>query len=84
MQAVPLTKDGRYAIHMLALTTGGIDQLGAPLHIMNGPEILHSFGASIEGASLNELSVGRNLAADGLGHVFSGRLGDGGRLSGPS
>ena len=69
-QAVPLTEGGRYAVHMLVRTRG---QIGLPLHIVNGLEILHSFGGSIEGDSEPEIDVNsrRVLASDGLGHVFS-------------
>ena len=69
-QAVPLAAAGRYAVHMLARTGG---QIGLPLHIVNGLEILHSFGGSIDGDSepVTDVNSRRVLASDGLGHIFS-------------
>ena len=70
LQAVPLGEGGRYAVNMSARTGGQID---LPLHIVNGLEILHSFGGLIDGDSepLTDVNSQRVLASDGLGHVFS-------------
>lgn len=70
-KAVPLADGDRYAVNMSALTADGI---GQPLHIIRGPEVLHSFGLMAENnvaVPLDSLHSSRILAIDSMGHIIS-------------
>ena len=64
--AVPLGEEGRYAVNTNRMTAGLV---GVPLHIVDGLDILHSFGMET-GAHLRA-DRGRVLAADRQGRIYS-------------
>lgn len=71
--AAPLANGKRYVLQMWVETA---DRIGFPLHISEGPKILHSFGALADGASgLREAQTAqRYLATDAHDHIFSAEL----------
>jgi hypothetical protein len=68
--AVPLPGGKRYAVYMLLHVAG---QIGLPLHIVEGSEVIHSFGASVQESwtQLSQFHSRRRLAVDRSGRVFS-------------
>jgi hypothetical protein len=64
--AVPLL-DGGYVVNAVVQTSSAI---GLPLHVVKGPDILHSFGRSGD-AIVNPAKLYRVLASDDSGRIYS-------------
>lgn len=71
----PLPHGGRYVANVLIPT---VDRIGLHLHIVEGSEVLYSFGVTgQEGASsLNSFYAQRMLTTDRFGHIFSSKFYD--------
>ncbi|MDE0474937.1 MAG: hypothetical protein OXI50_10285 [Gammaproteobacteria bacterium] len=69
--AVPLGDDGRYLLNRARMTT---QRVAMPLHIVNGPNVLHSFGrmAGLDAPG----NAHRVLAVDRQPRIYSTRAGD--------
>jgi hypothetical protein len=69
----PIPGTGRYALSMFHVVSG---QVGLPLHIADGAEILHSFGDTIDEGSpaLNQNEARRLLTTDSSGRIFSAQV----------
>ena len=69
--AVPLGEDGRYAINKNRMTAGLV---GVPLHIVDGLDILHSFG--MEADVRSPTGSHRVLEVDRQGRIYSAQPDD--------
>jgi len=67
-RAEPLSDGDRHVAHMLLRTAQGI---GLPLHIFDGPEVIHSFGAPTVSEPQNAYTLRRTPTTDRVGHLFS-------------
>ena len=68
--SAPLPGRERYVLNMFHMTA---DRGGLPLHVVEGSEILYSFGEPIDEASprLSQNKARRRVAADRSGYIFS-------------
>lgn len=73
--AVAVDDGDRYVVQMWHLTP---ESIGLPLHLIEGPDVLRSFGVSpgTTPEKLNEFKSRRILAADRRGHVYSSKVYD--------
>ncbi len=69
--AAPLREDHRYVVNMLVQTPAG---LGMPLHIIEGPHIVHSFGLPTDPVQfLDAFRLQRLVATDHKSRIYSAK-----------
>lgn len=72
--AVPLRGGNRYVVNAWVPSSG---QIGLPLHIIEGSDVLHSFGVNVpDVVEQSDFLSRRTLARDNRGHILSAKYYD--------